>query len=237
MKTVFSYWRLELDERSADNDGVRKIMKRMCLGLCLFAVLIGDAAAASVLEKGGDVFYVGDDGQSQQITTSKNNGKAVLSPDGKSVAYVRSYDDPKHEFGDPDEKCELWLTDIEGKSPRLLLQNKVGGDSEEKRLAYFNNLIFTPDGKSLYFLSAAWVTSNAVHLLDLATLQEHFVTDSDSIRLVTRGKYAGYLVAMKHKYFKHGGSYDYYWLVNPKGREIKRVAKDERELERYMRGK
>lgn len=212
-------------------------MQRLVLGLCLCAVLMGTAAAASVREQDGDVFYVGDSGQSHQLTTSRNNRGAVLSPDGNSVAFVRTYNDPKHEYGDPDEKCELWLIDIEGKLPRLLLTSKVGGDSEEKRLAYFNNLIFTPDGKSLYFLSAAWTTSNAVHLLDLATLQERFVTDSDSIRLVTRGKYAGYLVAMKHKYFKQGGSYDYYWLVDKKGREIKMVAKDERELEHYMRRK
>lgn len=210
-------------------------LKKLILCFCVFASLIGAVEAASVREQDGDIFYVGDDGVSRQLTTSKNNGHAVLSPDGKSVAYVRLYEVPDRQVSDPDERCELWLTDIEGKAPRLLLKNKAGETSEEQRLAYFNNLIFTPDSKSLYFLSAAWVTSNAVHLLDLATLQEHYVTDSDSIRLVTKGKYAGYLVAMKHKYFKQGGSYDYYWLVNPQGREIRMVARDERELERFIR--
>lgn len=213
------------------------MIKRIGLCLCLFAALLGNAVAASVREQGGDIFYAGDDGQSHQLTTSRNDRHPVLSPDGKRVAYVRLYEDTKHEFDSPDEKCELWLTDIEGKSPRLLLQNRSGGDSETQRLAYFNNLIFTPDSQSLYFLSAAWPTSNAVHLLDLTTLQEHYVTDSDSISLITKGKYAGYLVAMKHKYFNDGGSYDYYWLVDRKGREVRMVARDERALARFMRGK
>ncbi|MDD2775153.1 MAG: hypothetical protein PHU06_04280 [Gallionella sp.] len=212
-------------------------MKNWCLGLCLFGVLMGHAFAASVREQGGDIFYVGDDGQSHQLTTSQNHTAAVLSPDGKRVAYVRLYQDPKRQFGDPDEKCELWLTDIEGKSPQLLLQNKGETGPVEERLAYFNHLKFTPDGKSLYFLSAAWATSNAVHLIDLTTKQEHFVTAGNSLDLITKGKYAGYLVLSLHKYYQRSGSYDHYWLVTPDGREIKVVAKTERELARFMRGK
>lgn len=213
------------------------MLKIMCVALCLSGCLIANASAASVRDQDRDIFYTGDDGRSHQLTTSKNNGGAVLSPDGKSVAFVRTYENPGHEYGDPDEKCELWVTDIEGKSPHRLLQSKGQDGPAEQRLAYFSHLHFTPDGKSLYFSSAAWATSNSVHLIDLTTQQEHFVTSGDSMRLVTKGKYAGYLVVALHKYYKQGGSYDYYWLVAPSGREIRVVAKTERELERFMRGK
>ena len=140
-------------------------MKILVSGLCLFAMLVGTAAAASVREQGGDVFYVGDDGQSHQLTKSKNNGGAVLSPDGQRVAYlhIKPKAERDHELF---RRNEIWLVKVTGRNVRRLLKTHVDDDSAETNLAQFNSLTFSVAGDRLYFLSAAWVTSDALHVLD-----------------------------------------------------------------------
>ena len=81
---------------------------------------------------------------------------------------------------------------------------------------------------SVYFLSAAWAVSNAVHLLDLASNKQRFITDGNSLELVPVGKYRGYLIVSQHRYHKNGGSYDDFWLVSPKGKTIASLGENRR---------
>ena len=76
---------------------------------------------------------------------------------------------------------------------------------------------FSPDGRRLYFVSSAWATSGAVHVIDLATRKERFFTDGSSLVIVPNGDYRGCLLIQKHKYFIGGGAYD--WLEQTESNE------------------
>lgn len=200
--------------------------------LILMMLFTGVANAASVREENGDIFYVGDDGSSRKLTSRHTDNSPLLSPDGKTVVFFRS---GGHRLSGETSGNEVWLADMDGNNTRRLLEEK-GGESEENFLASFNTPAFSADGKWLYFLTAAWATSNALHVLDIASGKEHFVTDANDVMVVPQGKYINHLVVMKHKYFKSedGGSYDYYWLITPKGKEIKMVGKDRKQAERFI---
>lgn len=82
--------------------------------------------------------------------------------------------------------------------------------------------VFSADGRQIYFLSSAWVTSDAVHAVDVQTHRVRFVTDGSTIRVLRTGHYRGDLIVNKHKYrLNEGGAYDADFLASPSGREIK----------------
>jgi Tol biopolymer transport system component len=166
--------------------------------------------AGEVIVQHGDIFYR-EATQVRQLTTDTHNSDAVVSRDGKHIAYV-------HTIG---EEAEIWLVDTDGNSPYRLVQSHVDNDPK-KNLTNMNTLMFSNDGMAIYFLSEAWVTSNALHKFDLRTQKQSYITDANDITLPTKGKYAGYLVVNKHEYVQGGGSVDRDWLISPSGRKVRR---------------
>ena len=45
--------------------------------------------------------------------------------------------------------------------------------------------------------------------------------------VVQSGGHAGCLIVRKHKYFLGCGSYDWYWLIDPQGREIGPIGEED----------
>jgi dipeptidyl aminopeptidase/acylaminoacyl peptidase len=200
--------------------------------MMLMLMFAGAANAASVREQGGNVFYVGDDGASWQLTSQRSDSEPILSPDGQTVVFGRTTRQKA-----PDSEAmerELWISDFSGKQVRRLLATHYD-EAYERSLTQLNNWKFSADGKQLYFLSAAWAVSNALHVLDMASGKEHYITDANDVLVVGKGKYANHLVVSKHKYFKEGGSSDYYWLITPEGKEIKKVGEDDEQAERFIK--
>lgn len=75
--------------------------------------------------------------------------------------------------------------------------------------------IFSIDGRKVYYRKPYVTTSTAVYEFDLEKNNERYITDGNSLMIITRGKYKGNLIVEKHKYFLGGGSYDWDWIVNP----------------------
>lgn len=191
------------------------MLKRLTALLLLFICLPSFTYSAQVTETKGNIYY-----DNQQLTSSGKDSMAVLSPDGKQVVFVR--DDT------------LWLMDVTGNNAHAIVVS-AENEAVKQHLTELNNPRFSLDGHSVYFLSAAWVTSDAVHVVDLATHQQHFVTDGNSLELVPAGKYKGYLIVSKHKYHQGGGSYEDFWLVSPKGKAIKSLGEEEERVNAFLK--
>jgi dipeptidyl aminopeptidase/acylaminoacyl peptidase len=144
----------------------------------------------------------------------------VLSPDGRQSAYLQDK--------------EIWLSDAANRDVKRIVAVQPH-DNPHKNLGEFNSLVFSPDGKRLYFMSEAWVTSNGIHVFEISTGTEHFVTDGNTLQILSNGQYAGFLIVQKHKYFKQGGSYDYFWLVSPAGKVLKMIGKTDAQVDRFVR--
>ncbi|BBU30664.1 hypothetical protein BTHE68_43980 [Burkholderia sp. THE68] len=91
----------------------------------------------------------------------------------------------------------------------------------ENELSGINSLTFSPDGSTLYFNTAAWATSKAIHAVSVQGGRERFVTNGNGFAVVQHGKHAGYLVTSQHRYMEGHGSWNPYVLVSPEGKEIK----------------
>jgi len=81
-------------------------------------------------------------------------------------------------------------------------------------------------GGSFIFETSAWVTSNAVHSLNVATGKTGYVASGTIGCVVLQGQYQGDLIVQQHRYFVQGGSYDPLYLYEPTGKEIGIVGLD-----------
>ena len=187
--------------------------------LALPVLLSAPAAAQSVAEENGAIVYTPPSGSPRRLAEGPGDCDPALSPDGRWVVFVRregSGCDSGAETGAP----RLYSIGVDGDGLRLLLTGTTGDAEPEASLAGLASPRFSPDGRTVYFLTRAWATSGAVHALEVETGEHRFVAPANSLGVVPSGEYAGHLVVSQHRYFVGGGSYDWYWLLAPDGREV-----------------
>lgn len=123
---------------------------------------------------------------------------------------------------------QLWLVNIDGKDETMLVQDRMGEPETEINLIFA--MQFSPDSQKIYFMTGGWATSWAVHCVNVDGTGEHFVVDSNYLKVIEKGEYKGKLIVSRHKYFMFGGSYDWCYIVTPKGKEIGPLADDEKNI-------
>ena len=157
----------------------------------------------------------------------------ILSPDRKLVAFVRATPERKVFSGSGDDTSEIWLVDIDGKNARKFVAPKSAAKMEAT-LAQLSEPQFSSDGRRIFFETTAWVTSGAVHVIDLATEKNHFVCAGNNLEVIQSGKYKDHLLVQQHRYFIGGGSYDWFWLLRPDGKEIGPVGDETRNFKEML---
>jgi len=204
-------------------------MKRLFLLLCL--ALAVPAFAQSVSVTNGNIQFTDKSGQTTALTSSGRDSDPVLAPDGKWVAFVRKIDGKKVASGsDEMDPTELWQVRVDGKEPTMLLRCRES-QKMESLLAGFENLQFSANGKLLYFVTPAWATSGAVHVVDTTNRKERYLFPGNNLKIVTGGEYKDCLLVQQHRYFIGGGSYDWFWLLRPDGKEVGPVGEDTENFE------
>jgi hypothetical protein len=170
--------------------------------------------------------YLERDGTKAKLTSSEMDVDPVLAPNRASVVYTRQGRGRTLHGYDPSQLCsteprpdELRQIAIDGSDDRLLLKGRKGGP--ERQLCDFRQKQFSSDGRRLYFLTPGWATSDALHVLDMRSGEERFVTPANDILVLNfcPNRYKDDLVVLAHRYFLLGGSYDWYWLYDPTGKK------------------
>jgi hypothetical protein len=75
-------------------------------------------------------------------------------------------------------------------------------------------------------VTPAWATSGAVHVVDSTNRKERYLFAGNELKIVPSGEYKDCLVVQQHRYFVGGGSYDWFWLLRPDGKEVGPVGDD-----------
>jgi hypothetical protein len=127
----------------------------------------------------------------------------------------RAFADTRTPYGD-----QIWIFNIEQKKEQLLVNNVFSCSKPTEMIIDPKQLTFSPDSKTLYFLTSAWATSGAVHAVNINEAVERYLLPANSLAVATDEEYKGNLILNQHRYFIGGGSYDWYWLFTPEGKEI-----------------
>ena len=177
--------------------------------LTMFAAGSGQAA---VTVKDGNVLCDG-----KVITSGGNDDQAALAPDGHTVAFVRSLQVDAGDDGVMDTAA-LWIGDCTTGVVRQLLAPKPDNDTAERNLRQVNNPVFSLDGRHIYVMATAWVTSDALHAVDVTTGAESYIIDGNTNSVIRTGPYRGDLLVERHLYYHGGGSYNPTYVITPAGK-------------------
>jgi dipeptidyl aminopeptidase/acylaminoacyl peptidase len=171
------------------------------------------AATPSVRESQGGIDYVDARGGVHRVALDGKLSEPVLSPDGKTVAFLREEPGGAHEDG---PRASLWVADVATGRARRLLAPRVSPDPKAN-LAWFEHPVFSLDGGFVYVSADAWATSPAVHQVSVATGAERFVIDGYVSAVVRTGPWSGYLLVGRHMYYDapREGSYNPIYVVRP----------------------
>ncbi|HEY6071487.1 MAG TPA: hypothetical protein VIU85_08955 [Chthoniobacterales bacterium] len=197
--------------------------------IAVFGIAIafsGQAGAQKVSVQNGNVVLATAGGENKRLTNFGHDSEPVLSPDKKWIVFARTSPGKRIATGSGEgDETELWQIRVDGKEPTALVHSKQS-DKMETLLAGFSNPRFSSDGKLVYFLSEAWTTSGALHVVDTTNGKEHFVCPALEFEVVPSGEYRDHLLVQQHRYFIGGGSYDWFWLIKPDGKEVGPVGED-----------
>jgi hypothetical protein len=146
--------------------------------------------------------------------------QVVSAPGGHTNYYIMKLAGTESD-GNQNMDIEVGLND--NSSFQVLVKNSPSSDPK-RNLSNFSKLNLSPDSKTLYFETDAWVTAHAIHAFDLSTKSIRFVTNGELACVVLGGQYQGDLVVQQHRYFVQGGSHDDLYLFAPDGQELRMVA-------------
>lgn len=214
------------------------MQKQMYVLVLLFLLLPCNAfSEGAIMHKvsaeNGNIFFSSGTVK-KQLTTTGQDSAPILSLDGKTVIFIRrsnemaynpieGADNPRDPHAD-----QIWSVSIDGRSERMLVRDKNPDKSNPKNwrgedvIGFIedDSLQFSPDGKTIYFLIPAWVTSSALHAVNMDGSNEHFIAAANTLKVIDKGQYRGDLIVSQHRYFLAGGSYDWYYVFTPEGKEI-----------------
>jgi Tol biopolymer transport system component len=179
----------------------------------------------------GNIVYSDPKGTTEVLTETGADDEPVLSPDGTLVAFTRLIRDADDAHFDPAIR-DLWVIQVmDHKVLRLVRGRPEGNEQPEQVLADICHPVFSPDGDTLYFMTAAWATSSAIHAVSVAGGTQRFVAGGNSLAVVSHGKYKNALLANQHRYMDGGGSWNPAVLVSPSGTIIKVVGEGQDALQ------
>jgi hypothetical protein len=196
--------------------------------LALLGLLTGTVAAhcqsVRVYSDAGSIF-IERAGRTTKLTASEMDVDPVLSPSGTFVVYTRQGRGRSRRHYEPHQFCpteprpdELRRINLDGSDDRLLLKGRRG--APDVQLCDFKSKQFSSDGRRLYFLTPGWARSDALHVYDVRASEERFLLPANDVLVLNfcRSYYKDHLIVLSHRNFFLGGSYDWYWLYDPAGK-------------------
>jgi Tol biopolymer transport system component len=149
----------------------------------------------AVSSEKGSIVYTSPSGVTEVLTKTGVDDAPILSPDGKLIAFTRVVRQGNDQQLDDQPVRDLWVINVDShKSTRLVAGKPEATERPEQTLADIDQPVFSPDGTTIYFMTAAWVTSAAIHAVPAAGGKQRFITNGNSLAIIRRGKYKGALL-------------------------------------------
>jgi len=203
-----------------------------------FAVSLADGAASPPL--GVPIPRSHDDNNlfalvrsSTEIAAEEHEG-FILSHDRKRIAFI---------VPEGGRFPALWLADADGDHARELvhlertqakLQDGTQGAITSESLF---SIAFSPDDREIYFQADGWATSLALYAVDVKTGSARFVVDANGYFVIDscrRASRRGNLVAYRHSYTELASAVDWYYLLDPSGRELGVLGPAPENVQRFL---
>lgn len=197
-------------------------MKRLlAFALLLAAPVIANQPDVSITDEGQVLYYNGE-GRPTRLSAPGKFKQAALAPDDRTVAFIEILVEGTPAYDDT--RTQLWIADGQTGQARVLFKPRPADDRKANMAALWNP-IFSLNGGFVYVESEAWVTSAAIHQINVKTGAARYVVDGSIHALVRTGRYRGHLLVRRHLYPENAedGAYDEVHLIRPDGKFVRRI--------------
>lgn len=200
-------------------------MRRLPLAAVFCCTLC--AQQATVETRDGNVFFTGAGGQRLQLTSEFRDLFAVLSPDARQVAFVRTgSSSPDGAFGD--ETTQLCVVEVGLGEPPPKCASVVYQEGEDP-LGGFREPQWSADGRSVYFLSDFSFAASGLCRFDAEAGKAAFLAPVTQFALAAAGKWRGMPVAEVVE-----GDMRSFIVISPEGGRLERVGRAGEKLDAVM---
>jgi Tol biopolymer transport system component len=157
--------------------------------------------------------------------TANQNGHEIIFDDGNITDISYSKDRRFAVFVKSDEKQQI-IRQCDNLSQKC--KNIYRLAHKDDAYDHLETPIFSLTGKDIFFVrGGSTAGSYWVYKQGLDRKKPQRLTAGMNIKIVHSGKYKGYLVVQKHKYFLSGGSYDFYCTDEQTPTEIVRDIEEQ----------
>jgi len=125
---------------------------------------------------------------------------------------------------------ELWIKYKSGKEELMVACRNANNPDSIIGDIYAPQL--SNDKAEVYFLSAAYATSDELHGVNLKTKQERAVCAANFFEIIRSGKYKNDIIVNQHRYrFKKPiGSYNWFYIVDEQGKVLKTLGESSKKF-------
>ena len=203
----------------------------LSVGLLFLSPAFPATQSVRIFVKNGNIYYLQSGKYYKQITNAARDHDPVLSSDGKMIAFIRKGKKiaPKEcrQLANIDDKFgdEIWLYSFKSKKEKLLVENNFSCDKPEEEIVDPSSLKFSPDNKTIYFLTSAWVTSSALHKVNIDGTHQQYLMPANLFYVVLSGRHRGDLIVQQHHYLANAGSVEESSFFSPQGRALASLYK------------
>jgi len=152
----------------------------------------------------------------------------VLSPDRRAVAFVRIADPTNDAVVEGDLLCVLAIAGA-GEERCAGAHYQEG----EGPLGGFVKPTWTPDNRSVYFVTDFSSNSEGLCRFDLATAKTTFVSPATEFAILKAGRWSGNILASVETRESNGLRYPFY-VLSPAGEKLARVAEPNEKIEAVL---
>lgn len=184
-------------------------------------------AGQTVETRARNVYFTAADGQRIQLTEANQDLFPALSPDGTQVAFVRIEDaSAANDFTETQQICVV-KAELGFPEPACSFVQYQPGESP---LAGFHQLAWTPDSRSVYFLSDFSYKTSGLCRFGPASGEAVFVAPANDFRIMQSGPRQGFLVADVQTPDGDNDTYPFF-VLSPEGERVERVGEPGEDIE------
>jgi hypothetical protein len=216
---------------------------------CVFAATpqqqINSTSINRIFANNGNIFASYNNGTHKQLTFTNKDSNPYFSKDSRKVVYLR---DIEPHISSPEGDIifnEIWLLNLNDLSEKKIfkagyLKNLNVSNINSKNYPFdsindIGKVLLSSDGNNIYFISRAWVTSAAIFAINTKNSQVKLISAGNSLDIIKNGPFKDYLIVSKRKYHKNSpGSYDYYYIIDNQGNEIKMLGDFDTDISKFI---